>query len=449
VTTVPGVDPATITAPIPVITKRPGWRDTFAALRETNYRLYLVGQFFANTGGWMNRVAMDWLVLQLTHNVALVGLTVTLQFAPALLLGAWSGVLADRLPRRHLLKVTQGVSVVVNGALAALVLTGAVQVWEVYVAAVIVGVAITVDGPSRSAFVSEMVGTHRLPQAISMNASIFHLGGFLGPAISGVLISAVGSGWSIAICSVTSAVPILALFLMRTDRLTLPPRASRQPGQVREALRYIRSKPTILWPMVLVAFVSVFGMNLPVLFTASADHTWNTGSAGYGLYTSLAAVGAFAGAVLSTRRRSLRLRMIIPLIGVYGVVTAFAGSAPWYVLFLPALVGIGITRVTFMTAGESLTQLSTNLAIRGRVMSFWIMIITGGQALGGVVMGWIAQYLGAQVAFSIAGLVPAAAGIVVGLVLAHRHQLAIRVDVRNPRRLVRIVTRGHIVVADA
>jgi len=440
------VDTATITAPIPIVTTRPGWRHTFAALREHNYRLYLVGQFFANTGGWMNRVAMDWLVLQLTHNVALVGLTVTLQFAPALLLGPWAGVLADRLPRRHVLKVTQAVSVVVNGILAALVLTGVVQVWEVYLAAVVVGVAITIDGPSRSAFVSEMVGTHRLPQAISMNASIFHLGGFLGPAISGVLISAVGSGWSIAICSVTSVVPIVALFLMRTRELTLPPRKRRESGQVLEALRYIRSKPTILWPMVLVAFVAVFGMNLPVLFTASADHTWNTGSAGYGLYTSLAAVGAFTGAVLSARRRSLRLRVIIPLIGVYGVVTAFAGSAPWYVLFLPALVGIGITRVTFMTAGESLTQLSTNLAIRGRVMSFWITVITGGQALGGVVMGWIAEGLGAQIAFAVAGLVPAAAGVVVALILARRHQLRIRVDVRNPRRLVRVVPRGQVIV---
>jgi len=446
VTTAAGLDPASVTAPIPVITTRPRFRDSFAALREHNYRLYLVGQFFANTGGWMNRVAMDWLVLQLTHNVALVGLTVTLQFAPALLLGPWAGVIADRVTRRHLLKITQGVSVLVNGILAALVLTGVAQVWEVYVAAVVVGCAITIDGPSRSAFVSEMVGTHRLPQAISMNASMFHLGGFLGPAISGVLIAAFGSGWSIAICALTAAIPICALFLMHPDQLTPPPRRPAQKGQIVEALRYIRSKPTILWPMVLVAFVAVFGMNLPVLFTASADVTWRTGSAGYGLYTSLAAAGAFAGALLSTRRRSLRLRIIVPLIGVYGVVTAFAGSAPIYALFLPALVGIGITRISFMTAGESLTQLSTNLSIRGRVMSFWIMIITGGQALGGIVMGWIAESFGVQLAFAVAGLVPAAAGIAVALVLAKRHQLAIKVNVRTPRRLVRIVRRGQVIV---
>lgn len=445
-TTADGIDPATVTAPIPIVTTRPRLRDVGVIFRERNYRLYFVGQFFANTGGWMNRIAMDWLVLQLTHNVALVGLTVTLQFAPALFLGAWAGVLADRLPRRHVLKATQAVSVVANGVLAALVLTGVVQVWEVYAAAVIVGVAITIDGPSRSAFVSEMVGTHRLPQAISMNASMFHLGGFLGPAISGVLISAVGSGWSIAICSATSVVPLAALLLMRADRLTIPAPRPREKGQIVEAVRYIRAKPTILWPMVLVTFVAIFGMNLPVLLTASADHTWRTGSAGYGLYTSLCAVGALIGALLTTRRRSLRLRAIVPLIGVYGVITAFAGSAPWYLLFLPALVGIGITRVTFMTAGEALTQLSTNPAIRGRVMSFWILLVTGGQALGGVVMGWIAESLGAQVAFAVAGLVPAAVGVVVAIILARRHQLAIRVDVRNPRRLVRIVPRGQVIV---
>jgi MFS family permease len=277
-----------------------------------------------------------------------------------------------------------------------------------------------------------------------MNASIFHLGGFLGPAISGALIAVVGSGWSIAICAVTSTIPIIALFLMRTHELRIAPGRPRERGQIREALQYIRRKPTILWPMVLVAFVATFGMNLPVLFTASADHVWRTGSAGYGLYTSLAAVGALTGALLSARRKSLRLRAIIPLIGVYGIITAAAGSAPWYWVFLPLLVGIGISRVVFMTAGEALTQLSTNLAIRGRVMSFWIMIGTGGQALGGTLMGWIAEVFGAQIAFAVAGLVPAAAGVVVGIVLAHRHQLAIRVDVRHPRRLVRIVRRGQV-----
>lgn len=442
----PGVDPATVTAPIPIQTVRPRFRDTFSALRERNYRLYLTGQFFANVGGWMNRIAMDWLVLQLTHNVGLVGLTVTIQFAPALLLGPWAGVLADRLPRRHVLKATMGVSFLMNATLASLVLAGVAQVWEVYLSALIVGIAMTIDGPSRSAFVSELVGTHRLPQAISMNASIFHLGGFLGPAISGVLIAAVGSGWSIAICAVTALVPVIALFLMRTSDLTLSTPRPRERGQIREAMRYIRRKPTILWPMVLVMFVATFGMNLPVLFTASADHVWHTGSAGYGLYTSLAAVGALTGALLSARRKSLRLRTIIPLIVLYGLITASAGSAPWYALFLPLLVGIGISRIVFMTAGESLTQLSTNLSIRGRVMSFWIMIGTGGQALGGTIMGWIAELFGAQVAFAVAGLVPAAAGIVVAIILARRHQLAIKVNVRTPRRLVRIVSRGQVIV---
>jgi len=178
-----------------------------------------------------------------------------------------------------------------------------------------------------------------------------------------------------------------------------------------------------------------------VLFTASANVTYQTGAAGYGLYSSLAAAGALAGALLSTRRRQLRLRAIVIAVVVYGAVTALAGVAPAYLIFLGALVGIGITRIAFATASESLTQLSTNLGIRGRVMSFYIMVNVGGQAAGGLIIGWIAQNLGAQPAFLVAGGVPAAAGLVVAVILARRHELTLRVDLRRPRQLVRIVKR--------
>jgi len=441
VTNLSGVDPESVTQPIPVITQAPRWRDTFIALRAYNYRLYIVGQLFANVGGWMQRVAIDWLVLELTGNVALVGLTVTLQFAPTLLIGPWAGVISDRYKRHRTLIMTQSVGTVFNGLLAALVLTGVAQAWMVFVVATITGCSMAVDSPSRSAFVSEMVGSHRLRNAITLNASIFHLGGLLGPAISGVLITLVGSGWSIAISAGTSAIAVLALSLMRTHELTRsrPVRAAK--GQIREALQYVIRKPTIFWPIVLMFFVATFGMNLPVLFTASANSSYHTGAAGYGLYSSLAAAGALAGALLSTRRRSLRLRAIVVAVIVYGTVTAIAGVAPAYLIFLGALVGIGITRIAFATASESLTQLSTNLGIRGRVMSFYIMVNVGGQAAGGLIIGWIAQNLGAQLAFLVAGGVPVVAGLVVAVILGRRHQLTLQVNLRRPRQLVRIVKR--------
>ncbi len=441
VTAIAGSDPATITQPIPVLDQAPRWRDTFIALRSHNYRLYVVGQLFANVGGWMQRVAIDWLVLELTGNVALVGLAVTLQFAPTLLIGPWAGVISDRYRRRRTLIMTQSVGAIMNGLLAALVLLGVAQAWQVFAVAAITGCSMAVDAPSRSAFVTEMVGSHRLRNAITLNASIFHLGGLLGPAISGVLIVAVGSGWSIGINAAAALVAVAALVLMRPKELMLAPVRPRVPGQIREAVRYATRKPTIFWPIVLMLFVSMFGMNLPVLFTASANGTFHTGAAGYGLYSSLAALGALIGALLSTRRRRLRLRAIVVSVIAYGLITALCGVAPWYPGFLVLIAGIGITRITFATAAESLTQLSTNLGIRGRVMSFYIMVNVGGQAAGGLIIGWVAEAFGGPVGFLVSGGIPAIAGVVVAVILARRHELRLQVNVRHPRRLVRIVRR--------
>jgi len=431
------VDPA-VTEPIPILQTRPRWRDTVVALRAHNYRLYVISQLFANTGGWMARIAVDWLVLELTHNVALVGLTVTLQFAPTLLLGAWAGVISDRSTRRRVLIITQSVGTVATATLAALVLLGVVQVWQVFVVATITGASMAIDGPSRSAFVGEMVGVGRLRNAIGLNATIFHLGGLIGPAISGVLIVVIGSGLSIAINAATSAVAVGALLLMRRRELIPSPRVAPQRGQIREAIRYIINKPAIFWPMVLLAFNAVFGMSLPVLFTAAADGTYHSGAVGYGLYSSLAALGAFTGGVISGMRREVRLRATVATVVIYGLVTAFAGIAPVYPLFLAALVGIGVSRILFGTAAESITQLSTNMAIRGRVMSFYIMVMVGGQAIGGLLMGWIAHSFGSSVAFVVAGSMPALAGVTVAAILARHNQLRIRVNLRTPRRMVRI-----------
>ncbi len=440
----PGAAPlaAGETEPIPVVDGRQSWGDVFSVLRAFNYRLYVTSQIFATTGGWMQRIAIDWLVLELTGNVALVGLTVTLQFAPVILLGAWAGVLSDRHRRRVILITTQTAAVIVNAVLAALVLLGVAAVWHVFIAAALLGVATAIDGPARAAFIAEMVGTRRLGKAISLNASVFHLGGLVGPAISGVMIVLIGSGWSIAVNALTSAVAVTALALMRVRELIPARRPPAGRGQIREAIRYVVRKPSIFWPLILLAFVSVFGMNLPVLLAASADETYATGAAGYGLYCSLAALGAFAGALLSSARRSLSLRKIILCAVIFGLVTALAGLAPWYGLFLACLVGLGMARLLFATAAESMTQFSTNLAIRGRVMSFYIMVLLGGQAIGGVLVGWIAEHAGASVAFVVAGGVPALAAVVVGLVLAHVRRLRVRVDFRNPRAPLRLVPRG-------
>ncbi|MEN0072677.1 MAG: MFS transporter [Propionicimonas sp.] len=420
----------------------PRTRAGLAALRSFNYRLYFVAAAFATTGGWMQRVAIDWLVLELTGNVALVGLSVSLQFAPSLLITPWAGVISDRLSRRHILMVTQSVAVAVNATLATLAISGVVEIWHVFTAASILGVTMAIDSPSRSAFISEMVGPDRLRSAISLNASVFHLGGLVGPMVSGALIAIIGSGPSIAVNATTGLVAIGALLLMRPHELYPSPRAPRRRGQVREAARYVAERPAILWSIVLMGAVAVFGLNLPVLLAASAKVTYGTDATGYGLYSALAASGALLGAGLSARRRTLRLRTVVVTAAVFGVLMALAGLAPWYGGFLVALIALATARVLVGTGAETMTQLSSGLAIRGRVMSFYLMVGLGGQAIGGNLLGWVAELWGSQAGFVVAGGGMLVTTVVVAVVLARQGGLTLSVDLRSLRHPVRIVPRS-------
>jgi MFS family permease len=437
-----GGDASPVTAPLSTISGRTQWRHAFASFRVFNFRLSFVGSLFNSIGGWMARIAIDWLVFELTQNVAAVGFTVALQFAPMLLLAPWAGVISDRYSRRRTLIITASLTTAAIALLAALVLAGHVEVWHVYVIAAFTGATSAIDAPSRSAFISEVVGTDRLRNAISLNAMTFHFGGLIGPAVSGVLIAVVGSGWSIAVNAATSAVALTMLCCMRTRELRTPPRTGRATGQIREAIAYAWAKPTIVWPLVLVAFVAVFGMQLPVLLTAAASpEGYGTGSAGYGLYSSMAAVGAFGGAFFAAGRSLLRLRSLVVAVLIYGLITAFIGIAPASALFLAGIVGAGATRVTFMVSADAMVQLSARATIRGRVVSLWIMVFSAGQAIGGPLMGWIAETFGVTIGFLIAGGMPALAAVTAAGVLAHRRRLRVRVDVRSPRRLVRIEQR--------
>ena len=433
------------TEPIPVLLERPRWRDTFDSLRVFNYRLYVISQVLSNTSGWMQKIATDWLVNELTHNVALVGVTVFLQFAPVLVFGVWGGVIADRVDKRRLMMGTQLTTALLCAVLGALTIIGIVEVWQVWGVAFLLGMVAVVEGPARSAFVNEMVGHRRLRNAISLNASIFHLGGLLGPAISGVLIVLVGSGWSISVNAVAAIVVAVTLGCMRVRELLPSPRAIRSKGQIREGVKYVIGKPTIFWPMIMLAFVSTFGMTLPVLLVAFADNVYQTGAAGYGLYSSAAAVGALTGAVLSTRRMTVRLRTIMFAAGLFGLALVLAANAPWEPLFLVFLVSIGVTRLLFATGAESIVQLSTNRVIRGRVMSLYSMVMLGGQALGGPISGAIADRFGVQTAMTVAGIVPAVAAIVIAVVLARSGRLALRIRIRRSGRFVAIVPRGRAV----
>lgn len=401
-------------------TDKASWRDTFASLRIRNYRLFVLSQIVANTGLWMQRVAQDWLVLELTNSPAAVGLTVALQFTPMLLFGLFGGVLADRHSKRMLLMMTQSSAGILALVLATLTLSGHIHVWHVYGVAILLGFVTVVDNPARQVFVNEMVGPKLLRNAISVNSSIFQLGGLIGPALAGILIHAVGEGWSFGINAVACGGVVATLCAMRPAELFVSPVAERTKGQLRAGLRYVRSQPNIFWTIVLVAFVATFGMNMPVLLSAYATKVFHVGAGGYGLFNSLVALGALTGALSSTRRKGLRLRSMVFSAAVFGTVQAMGAIAPARLEYSMVLIGVGAATLVFLTGANSLIQMTAGVQIRGRVMSLYMLVLLGGQAIGGVIMGRVTEALGPRPATLISGLVPLVASAVVALMLAHR-----------------------------
>ncbi len=429
------------TEPLPIQATRPPWRHSFIALSVPNFRLFTATNLVAMTAGWMQRIAQDWLVLQLTGSVAQVGITVACQFAPMLLFGLLGGVFVDRYSKRALMMITQGAFAVLSLLLAVLTLAGVVQAWHIWAIAFLVGMVTVIDNPARQVFVTEIVGNKHLRNAISVNSSVFQLGGMIGPALSGLLLVAVGAGWSFGINAIACVAVVVTLGFLRVSELHRTPAAPRAKGQLAEGLRYALRKPTIVVPVVLVAFFSVFALTMPVLLSAFASDVYGVGAGGYGLFNSAVAVGALTGAVLSTRRAVVRLRTIVGGVFWTGVLLVITGATPTIAPFTVLLVTVGMSQLLFQTASNSLVQLSSNVAIRGRVMSLYVLVLLGGQAIGGPLMGQVVDRFGPHVGMVVAGSVPAAAAAVIALMLARRGRLHLEVRMRHHLPLPTIV--GH------
>jgi MFS family permease len=422
-----------------VVNEHLPWRHTFISLKVPNFRIFAIGHFVAVVALWMQRIAQDWLVLELSGSVTAVGITVALQFMPSLLLGPWGGMMADRFAKRRILMLCQSLAAILAATLAVLSLTGAIQVWHVYSVALMLGLVTVLDQPARQVFVNELVGPKYLRNAISVNSTTFQLGGLIGPALAGVLLTAVGAGWAFAANAVACCSTVTMLLLLRKDQLFLSRPAPKKKGMLREGLRYALSKPTIYWPWLMAGFIAVFAMSLPVMLAAFADHVFDVGAGGYGLLNALVALGALAGAVASTRRRRLRLRSVVFCAGMYGLMLCLAALAPSMPWFGAVMVLSGFWCLMFLTGSNQLVQISSNVAIRGRVMSLYIMVLIGGQAIGGPMLGWIAEHVDPHAALLVAGGVPVLAALTVGVVLARKGALKLRVNLKDRRHPVRIV----------
>ncbi|GMA30408.1 MFS transporter [Litorihabitans aurantiacus] len=414
---------------------------TFASLRHPAYRIWFAGALVANIGTWMQRVAQDWVVLtELSdHSGVAVGVVTALQFLPALLISPYAGLLADRLPRRAMLMATQGAMGVLAAALGVMILTDVVELWHVYVFALLLGVASAMDAPVRQTFVAELVPADGLPNAVGLNSASFNAARLIGPAVAGFAIAAIGAGWVFVANAITFAFTIGALLLIRDrDRYPLA-HAPRGKGQLREGVDYVRRRTDIVLILVVLGVVGALGLNFQLTSAVMATTIFDKGSGEYGLLGSILAIGSLAGSLLAARRTRPRVRLVLLAALGFGVASGLMAMAPTYELYALAAIPTGFCTLTMLTAANAYVQMSTAPEMRGRVMSLYLMVFLGTTPLGSPLVGWVAEAWGARWSVGIGSI----ASILIALAAMWWARKAWHVElryVRGPRRRVMVLS---------
>ncbi|GAB97863.1 MFS family permease [Kineosphaera limosa] len=421
---------------------------TFRSFVARNYRLFFAGALVNNVGTWMGRTAQAWLVLtELTdHDAAALGIVTALQFLPVLMLVGVSGVIADRFPKRVVLSCTQAGLAIVQAATAALVLTGTATLPVIYLLTFLYGVAAAIDAPARQAFVSEVVGPDLLSNAVGLNSANFNTARMIGPALAGLLIAVLGTGWVFVIDAVSVAAMIVCLWVM-DPRALRPSPQRRGRGGVREGLAYVAGRPDIILILVVVFVHGTFGMNFQITTALMATTVFEKGPGEFGLLGSIMAVGSLWAALLTARRAQPRLAVVLGGLAAFVVASLAAALAPNYWTFAILLVPVGLTAMTILPTANSLVQLAVEPAMRGRVMALYLAIFMGGTPLGAPLIGWIGATWGARWTILVGSIADGLllVGILVYLVRRHPDLLARRLP--RLRLLTQMVRYGRIDVA--
>ncbi len=388
----------------------------------------------------MQRVAQDWLVLDLTHNSGTaLGITTGLQFLPMLLFSLWGGAIADRYSRRMLLMMTQALMGGLALLLGVLALTGRVQIWQVYALAFALGLITVVDNPTRQTFVAEMVGRSAMPNAIALNSAVFNLARITGPAVAGLVISAVGTPTAFLVNAASYGAVLVGLKLMRPSELYPAERVHRAKGQLREAMGYVRARPNLWMLLVLIFFVATFGMNFQVTNALMSRQVFHTGAAAFGIASAVFAAGALGGALMAARRGRPSMSLLLMTAFGFGVLEVLTGLMPNFWSFLVLLLPTGLVLLTFSTAANSATQLGTTPEMRGRVMGLYMLVFLGGAPLGAPLAGWLAEEFGPRMSLISGGVISAAATAVIGILLVRSSSIQTREYLR-PAALARMVS---------
>ena len=399
---------------------------TFRSLRSYNFRLWTAGGLVSNVGTWMQRVAQDWLVLtQLTHHDAsALGMVMGLQFAPQLLLLPWTGSAADRLNQRKLLMLTQATMGVLALVLGVLTIAGAVRLWHVYVFAFLSGSAAALDAPVRQTFVAEMVGDADLPNAVALNSTSFNAAQMIGPAVAGLLIARVGIGWAFLLNGLSFAAVLISMSFFRLPELRTSARAHRTTSGFLEGLRYVWRKPDLRAILIMLFLIGTFGLNFPIFISTMAVNVFHSDARGFGLLSSIMAVGTLSGSLFAAGRQKPSLASLLAGAGIFGLGCTLAALAPGYWWFGAALMVIGAAGLIFTNGTNSIMQLSTEPAMRGRVMALRVGIALGGTPIGAPIVGWVANHFGPRWSLAVGAGAGFTAALVAAYVLVRRKECA-------------------------
>ncbi len=378
----------------------------------------------------MQRTAQDWIVLtQLTHhNATSLGVVMALQFGPQAFLLPLTGYAADHLDRRKLLLGTQASLGMLALVLGILCVTGLVQLWHVYLLALLQGCVAAFDAPARQTFVSELVGEEDLSNAVALNSTSFNAARMIGPAIAGILIAAVGSGWVFLINAVSFAAVIASLTRLRVNEFHTHGRGAPKTGSVLEGFRYVWGRPDLKVILLMLFLVGTFGINFPIFISTMSVTVFHQGAGQYGFLTSMMAVGSITGALLAARRAKARMGLLLLASGIFGCGFSLAAISPSYALFGVTLVVIGISAQTLTTSSLSLVQISTDPALRGRVVAIVLAVALGGTPIGAPIVGLVVDAFGPRWALMVGAASGFAAASVGVLYLVRHRRLRVHID---------------------
>ncbi len=400
---------------------RAAWRQTFSSLRIRNFRLYFTAQLVSVSGTWMQSVAQAWLVLHLTGSGVDLGIVVGLQFLPMLLFGPFGGLVADRMNKRFLLFATQAAGGLLALALGILVVSGLVHLWQVYLLATLLGVVNVFDNPARQTFMMEMVGRDDLPNAVSLNTVVMNASRVVGPAIGGVIITLFGLGVCFFVNAASYVAVIVGLAMMRTKELHPSQTVERAKGQIREGFRYVWRTPSLRNTLLAIALIGIFAYNFTVTLALLAKVTFHGGAGTYSVLTSCMGVGAVAGGLIAAHRAKPTARLLQGLALLFGGLLAAVAFAPTLLTAGILIMVMGAASIGFIATANANLQLSSEPAMRGRVMALYAMAFLGTTPIGAPLVGAIAQWTNPRIAL----LSGAVATVVAAGLLMWRHQVGL------------------------